>query len=123
MDNYFFIVEQSLLKDGFPLLKVELNKECAVYQGHFPGNPISPGVCNLRMIQKCAEIVIGRPLSITRINYCRFLKLITPLTHHFLFVKIQCTRTDEGYSILSSILDENDTVLVDFKGVLIEKDI
>ena len=25
------------------------------FQGHFPNNPVSPGVCNIEMIKECAE--------------------------------------------------------------------
>ena len=49
-----------------------------VYQGHFPGNPITPGVLSLRMIRECVCREVGRPLHYAAIKNCRYVALIRP---------------------------------------------
>ncbi|MDY2942781.1 MAG: hypothetical protein SOT07_03685 [Paludibacteraceae bacterium] len=57
MLNYYHILSSEITTDA-GVFRVALNADCEVYQGHFPGEPISPGVCNIQMIKECAEIVL-----------------------------------------------------------------
>lgn len=61
------------------VFEVVLNPDCKVYEGHFPGEPVAPGVCNIQMLKECAEEVARKPLMITYIQQCRMTKLITPI--------------------------------------------
>lgn len=49
-----------------------------VYQGHFPGNPITPGVMTLKMIRECVETLVKKPLRYTSIKNCRYVALVRP---------------------------------------------
>lgn len=49
-----------------------------VYQGHFPGNPITPGVMTLKMIRECVETITKKPLRYTSIKNCRYVALVRP---------------------------------------------
>lgn len=52
-----------------------------VYRGHFPGNPITPGVLTLQMIRECLSRKIGRTLHYSSIKNCRFADMIKPGDH------------------------------------------
>ncbi|MCQ2147861.1 MAG: 3-hydroxylacyl-ACP dehydratase [Bacteroidales bacterium] len=89
------------------IFEVSLNPECEVYKGHFPGAPISPGVCSVEMIKECAEAVAGKALMITNLQSCRFLNLITPSSLPAAFVKIKLLENGGGtWSLISSIFSE-----------------
>jgi 3-hydroxyacyl-[acyl-carrier-protein] dehydratase len=57
---------------------LKMNENHPVYQGHFPGNPITPGVLTLRMIRECVSRDIHRPLHYSAIKTCRYVALIRP---------------------------------------------
>ena len=59
MLNYYHILSSDITSNG-GMFRVALNADCEVYQGHFPGEPISPGVCNIQMIKECAELLLQR---------------------------------------------------------------
>ena len=42
------------------------------FDGHFPGNPIVPGVCLIAAARVFAEEVLGLPLEVAEIRQCRF---------------------------------------------------
>jgi len=48
------------------------------YRGHFPGNPILPGIVQLSFIRRLAERRIGRPLRLAGVRRIKYLRLITP---------------------------------------------
>ena len=63
------------------LFIISLKPDCNVYKGHFPENPISPGVCNIQMIKECAESIAGKHLFMNNLQHCRLTTLITPLVY------------------------------------------
>ena len=48
------------------------------YRGHFPGNPILPGIVQLSFIRRLAERRIGRALRLAGVKRIKYLRLITP---------------------------------------------
>ncbi|MBR1809825.1 MAG: beta-hydroxyacyl-ACP dehydratase [Paludibacteraceae bacterium] len=67
--------------------EVELRPDCQVYKGHFPGKPVSPGVCSIQMIRECAEHVLDSRLHLRLIKQCRLTLLLSPaLTPHLTVV-------------------------------------
>ena len=50
----------------------------AIFRGHFPGNPIVPGVCTLQMIMELMERAVGKSLRLVSASNVKYLQLITP---------------------------------------------
>ena len=58
-NSYYKIIGRS--GEGLDaVFRVALLPDCEVYKGHFPGNPVSPGVCNIETIKECAMLLTGR---------------------------------------------------------------
>lgn len=114
--DYYSIL--STVKEGdTTVFEVALNPDCEVYKGHFPGVPISPGVCSVEMVKECAEVVSGKSLMITNLQMCRFLNLITPSSLPVAFVKIKMSENNGIWALLSSIFFE-ETEYVTLKAEL-----
>lgn len=96
---------------------VRLKSDCAVYRGHFPGQPVCPGVYNIQLVRECAERVARRSLRIHSIQRCRLTALLTPNPDLELIVCIQLAPSDEGYECRATISDVQQTY-VEFKGKL-----
>jgi len=58
--------------------KVQLHKEHDVFKGHFPGNPIMPGVCMIQMIKELTEKVTGKTLFLSVATNVKFMAKINP---------------------------------------------
>ncbi len=99
------------------LFEVRLNPNCAVYAGHFPGTPVSPGVCNIQMVKECAEKVAGKVLLLSGIKQCRLTMLITPQEHPLLTVSIALNEKDEAYQ-LSATISHADADCLELKAEL-----
>ena len=101
MSDYYSIESKKI--DGLSgCFVVRLNPDCKVYEGHFPGEPVSPGVCNIDMLLECAAHVIGFPLRARKINRCRLTTLITPLSHSELELHIDFKEKEPSLWVLSA---------------------
>ncbi len=46
-------------QDDILTSRIKLYKEHEIFKGHFPGNPVMPGVCMIQIIKELTEILIG----------------------------------------------------------------
>jgi 3-hydroxyacyl-[acyl-carrier-protein] dehydratase len=110
----FYDIMSRREEGGETVFHVALRPDCKVYEGHFPGSPVAPGVCNIQMIRECAEAVAGRPLLISKIGQCRMTKLITPGEFPELDVRV----TLDGESLIASI-ESGETVCLTLKATIV----
>lgn len=58
--------------------EIQMKDAHPVYQGHFPGQPITPGVLTLQMIRDCVILLLDKQLHYTGIKNCRFVAMVRP---------------------------------------------
>lgn len=87
---------------------IVLNADHFIFKAHFPGNPITPGVCQLGIVEELMSELKGVPLRVSHINSIKYMNLITP-TDHATF-DVQLTRIQaagDGYKVQCLLKDEN----------------
>jgi 3-hydroxymyristoyl/3-hydroxydecanoyl-(acyl carrier protein) dehydratase len=69
----------SMLEEPKTIHKViTLEKENALFNGHFPGFPVYPGVAQIQDVCTMLSEHFGRPTHIVRMTRTKFLELILP---------------------------------------------
>lgn len=119
MIDYYKIKDFLQKEDGTALFQVVLLSDCEVYEGHFPGEPVSPGVCNIQMIKECAEKIVGKPLLLSNLQQCRLTTLVTPLKHPQMEVTIHLEEMEDVYK-LKATLGKGEKIYLDMKAELTE---
>ena len=75
---------------------VTIGKDDPWFSGHFPENPILPGIAQLKLvfdlIARCAE----KKLQVAELSRVKFRKIITP--GELLDIRVNCVKTDKQYS-------------------------
>jgi len=95
---------------------LELNPDHPVYQGHFKGNPVVPGVCQVQIISELLSVVENSPLRIVQADNIKFLTPIVPGKNRFLQVDLEIREGENDLlHVQSVILDKNNT-FIKFKG-------
>lgn len=75
----FYKVEQlEKITDEKYVATIFLNKEHAIFKGHFPGNPVTPGVCMMQIIKELSQEIVGSSLFMTNSSNVKFMALINP---------------------------------------------
>ena len=47
-------------------VQIELNPNHQVFEGHFPNNPITPGVCMMQIIKEITEGFVSKDLFLSK---------------------------------------------------------
>lgn len=116
LEGFYYTILGIEHQEDAAIFQVGLWPDCDIYRGHFPGNPVCPGVCNMQMIKECAENLTGKRLHASKVKQCRLTALVTPTECPMLNVKIAIQSDDEThYVVKASIYDEQRTYM-DYKG-------
>ncbi len=84
-------------------VQVELNREHVIYQAHFPGSPITPGVCILQISQELLEKYTGRRLRMVRAKNIKFLHVLSPEEHPCPVFSFVCVEAESGFRAMGSV--------------------
>ena len=75
-DFYFTLSEEN--HEGEYRCKVRMNPEHRIYCGHFPDNPITPGVCLLQMAVEILEKHLRQRLVLRKVTDLKFKAVVAP---------------------------------------------
>lgn len=114
LKDKFYKVTKEEKNDTGATYTVAILPDCNVYDGHFPGNPVCPGVCNMELILECAMMLTGRQLHYSAIKQCRLTAIATPEVSPEVTVSVS---VDEGNTILAEIKDTKQTYMT-LKGTV-----
>lgn len=59
-------------------IQLSLNPAHEIFTGHFPGNPVTPGVCMMQIVKDLSEEITGKKLMLTSANNVKFMAIINP---------------------------------------------
>lgn len=111
-----------LLKDFYKIISLEhkegarheavlmINATHAVFKGHFPGNPIMPGVCMMQIIKELTEQITKQSLMMQSLTNVKFMALINPDVTPELCLELDIAETEEGIVKVKNTTCFNDTV-------------
>ena len=86
-------------KEGKLFATVVINASNAIFEGHFPNNPITPGVVQVQLVKEILEEELKQSLSLKTMGRCKFLAILNPETTPEIEVEITMTETEEGLKI------------------------
>ena len=98
LNGDFFRIESRMegLPQGQSGFNIILNPDHLIYKAHFPGQPVTPGVCILQMIQEILSEQEGMPLFIRKIKNVKFTNMISPLNDSRVSVLFSSVSEEEG---------------------------
>ena len=76
------------------------------YRGHFPGNPILPGIVQLSFIRRLAERRLGRALRLAGVRRIKYLRTITPDMQVTLTLTLEPGEAENTWAANASFLND-----------------
>ncbi len=118
LDDFYKILEiESSTDDNEIKAKVKINEKHKIFEGHFAGNPIVPGVCMVQMVKEVLCEIKGQELNLKKGSNIKFLTVINPEINKYLFLTIKLKEmTNTEIQVTASIVFE-EVRFFSFKGV------
>ena len=105
----FYKINALTVTENLATAKITINKDHEVFKGHFPGNPVTPGVCMMQIIKELTEQIVDKKLFMESSSNVKFMAIINPETTPDLVLELDISETDSGYKVKNSTTF-NDTV-------------
>jgi 3-hydroxyacyl-[acyl-carrier-protein] dehydratase len=97
--RYEFIPQLMLINDFFKIIKqdfsdnqlnthVVLQPDHPIFEGHFPGFPVVPGVVQLQIVKEILQYYFDKEIRLSGLNTCKFLQVINPQENTDLYFEI-----------------------------------
>lgn len=100
------------------LAKIRINPEHEIFRGHFPGNPVVPGVCQIQMIRETLEFITGYQGLLLDADNIKFLSMIVPDEKVELELDIKTTGSNPARTGITATLRTQESTHLKFKGTL-----
>lgn len=115
--NDFYTITKKEHLQGLVKATIRINKKHKIFEGHFPGHPVVPGVCMLQIVREVMEDNTGKALRISGADMIKFLTIINPEENNE--VEISVTYTEENDQLqLNATLFSGTTIFFKLKSTL-----
>ena len=117
LKNDFYKIISKKSSEQEIIVAVGLNATHFIYQAHFPGNPITPGVCILQIIKEIIEELCNKNLVMLQAKNIKFVQIINPLVQPEVNFRIAFKISDdEKFVDVNAQAESNSAIFV--KSVL-----
>jgi 3-hydroxyacyl-[acyl-carrier-protein] dehydratase len=88
-----FILESRNEEQGRITANYHLDAQNPIFEGHFPNNPIVPGVCQINQIKEDVQGIVGKALQLKEIVLAKYFKPMVPSS----VCQLVCTVTEHEH--------------------------
>ena len=76
--------------------ELQINKAHKIFEGHFPGLPVMPGVCMMQMVKELVAFSLKRKYEIVSASNMKFLSILNPQDQSQIRAEIKYSSTPTG---------------------------
>lgn len=91
-NNLYDIQQSELVAEGVDYV-LTLRPDCPIYAAHFPGLPVTPGVCLLMMAKELLADAVHEEVTLSEVKNAKFLSVVSPNEPMALMCEIRKIKT------------------------------
>ncbi len=109
LNDTFYTVTELTKGENALDATIKLNASHAIFEGHFPNNPVTPGVVEMEIVKEILSLGLEKPLKMKTMSSCKFLAVLNPINVENVHVKISITEMDDAFVRISGQLADDTT--------------
>ena len=114
--NDFFTINDTVTSETEIWAELLINANHKIFEGHFPNQPVVPGVCMMQMVKEILEQVIGKETNLLKALDMKFLAVINPIENNLIHASIKYATDESGTINVVASLFKDELVHFKFKG-------
>ena len=117
LKDFYKVLSEEKTTDSKYTITILVNEKHDVFKGHFPGNPIMPGVCMIQIIKELTEKITESTLMIQTLSNVKFMALVNPEATPELRLDLDIVTTEDDLVKVKNTTYFNDTVALKLSNV------
>ena len=119
--NDFFTINDTVTSETEIWAELLINANHKIFEGHFPNQPVVPGVCMMQMIKEIIEIVLEKKTRLVRADEMKFLEMIIPGENNSIEAHLKYAIDVSGGISVTALLMNNTKACFIFKGIFLNE--
>lgn len=104
----FYTINGSSQEDDTTTFNVEISKSHSIFKGHFPGNPVTPGVAQMEMVKELVSESTNENAKLVSMGNCKFLAILNPEENAIVDVVLKINETEENQLKVSAVIKNSE---------------
>ncbi|RBL88636.1 MULTISPECIES: 3-hydroxyacyl-ACP dehydratase [Chitinophaga] len=113
----FYHITATAKEEGQVNITLELNAAHPIFQGHFPDQPVVPGVCMMQIITETLEDAVQQKVLLQKAGQMKFLNMIDPVKQPLVDVTLTYKVEENGGWKVNATLKREAMTFMKFQGV------
>lgn len=105
INDFFHIIDKEESENDL-IYHINLNKNHKIYEGHFPEQPIAPGVCLAQIVKELCENHLGKNLRMLSSRNMKFMAVLDPSKDENVSIKIIIKEESNAFSVKANCYNE-----------------
>ena len=115
--NNFFFVDDIRQIDLDTQVALTINASHSIFDGHFPGQPVVPGVCMMQMVKEIVENSLSKETKLLKAHEMKFLAVIDPSRNNLINATIKYSIAEDNDITVTATFFKDDLTHFKFKGI------
>jgi len=99
LTDFYTLQSYEKTESGNFTAQISLNKDHDIFKGHFPGNPVTPGVCMMQIVKELTEEFTGSSLFLKTASNVKFMAIINPFETPDLKIQLDITENEQDVKV------------------------
>ena len=114
--DFYALTNFSIPETGKVQAEIKLDAQHGIFKGHFPDNPVVPGVCLIQISKEMLEKSLNTTTQLTQSSQVKFLAVVDPTVNAVLQIALD-TKEHDGLISVNAAISAGEKVFFKFKGV------
>ena len=115
-DNFYKIVNAGKNENDL-FFSIELNENHSIFQGHFPDNPITPGVVQMEIVKELLQVDKAQKLKMISMSNCKFLAILNPNENNSIDVVLTVNEGENNTLKVNSVFKNSETTFLKMSSI------
>jgi 3-hydroxyacyl-[acyl-carrier-protein] dehydratase len=112
----FYTINNFQKVDNAVKAELEFNVAHEIFAGHFPQQPVVPGVCMMQAVKELTEKALDTNLDLVSASDMKFLAVINPVLNNIVTAELKYTEDESGKINVVASLAKDSLTHFKFKG-------
>ncbi len=112
----FYSIDTFAAEEQTVKADISINSKHAIFEGHFPGNPIVPGVTMVQIVKELLGKSVDTDLFLSKALNIKFMAILNPEENPGVVVNITIKKKEGDVITAASTITKEDKVFFKFSG-------
>ncbi len=117
LKDTFYTVKNVLKGEQETIFSIKLNADHTIFLGHFPNNPITPGVAQMEMVKELVSEITEQKMQLETMSNCKFLAILNPIETPFLDVILTTSKTEDDRIKVNAVFKTEAVIFLKMSAV------